>query len=96
MIQESVHNGIEKLEHKLSNSRCMVAMTEGKVVGTFSLAACTLHRWPHIGCAMCLHTLAVDPEYQGHHIADKLLDNHIAYINNIGGDKENSTVFCSP
>lgn len=79
LIQESVHEGAEKLEQELLTARCLVAMQEDKVVGTYSLSVCPLRHWPCVGEAMYLHSLAVDPEYQGNHIADQLMDNHISY-----------------
>lgn len=80
LIQESVHEGAEKLEQELLTARCLVAVENDRLVGTYSLDVRTLHHWPNKGKAMYLHSLAVDPEYQGNHIADRLLENHISYM----------------
>ena len=69
---------INTLKQKLQNAVCLVALTnDNRLIGTASIQFRKIYYWYHNGDIGLLKLLAVDPQYHGNKIADKLVKERI-------------------
>lgn len=63
-----------------SDGVCFIATLTDKVVGTLSISLDNMDTWYFHGCVGRIRYVAVLPEYQGRHIASKLIERAMVWM----------------